>query len=29
MASLQNAQIDQTYQALLKTGDNGAITGTP
>ena len=29
MASLQNAQIDQTYQALLKAGDNGAITATP
>ena len=29
MATLQNAQIDQTYQALLKAGDNGAITATP
>ena len=26
MASLQNAQIDQTYPALLKVGDNGPVT---
>ena len=25
MASLQNAQIDQTYSALLKVGDNGEV----
>lgn len=29
MASLQNAQIDQSYGALLKTDDNGNITATP
>tara|TARA_R110000851_G_scaffold332936_1_gene510513 strand:+ start:2652 stop:3770 length:1119 start_codon:yes stop_codon:yes gene_type:complete len=29
MASLQNAQIDQTYSALLKVGDNGAVDATP
>ena len=29
MASLQNAQIDQTYSALLKVGDNGEVNATP
>ena len=29
MATLQNAQIDQSFGALLKTDDNGNITATP
>ncbi len=28
MASLQNEQIDQSYQGLIKTSDNAALSGT-